>query len=180
MKTCKMCNEEKPLDNYYIAYRYKEKDYFGSYCIECDKERSKKYSDDHIEERRERQRAWRERNRDKENQRNREYRLNNAKKVKLARSKYNKENVDALREYQRASKMNDPEKFKARELLNGAVRSKKIIKPDHCSLCGKGGKVDGHHEDYSRPLDVIWLCRACHMGIHNEAWMSEKLSAQSN
>lgn len=54
------------------------------------------------------------------------------------------------------------EKTKARELLNHAVKSGKIIKPTNCSCCGKIRKVTGHHPDYSKPLEVIWLCYECH------------------
>jgi len=32
--------------------------------------------------------------------------------------------------------------------------------------CGSPG-VEMHHVDYGRPLDVIWLCRACHLDEHH-------------
>lgn len=54
------------------------------------------------------------------------------------------------------------EKTKAREILNGAVVSGKIIKPTNCSQCGKLRKVTAHHDDYSKPLQVKWLCYECH------------------
>jgi len=55
-----------------------------------------------------------------------------------------------------------PEKYKARWALQYAVRSGKVIKPKFCSSCGVEGKIQGHHHDYSKPLDVIWLCKKCH------------------
>ena len=57
---------------------------------------------------------------------------------------------------------NNPEKKKAHQLLNDAVRAGKIIKPEHCSECKKKRKVEAHHEDYDKPYDVDWLCRECH------------------
>ena len=35
----------------------------------------------------------------------------------------------------------------------------------NCEICGNP-KVDAHHDDYSRPRDVRWLCRAHHRQHH--------------
>jgi len=57
-------------------------------------------------------------------------------------------------------------KHEARVLVGHAVRTGQLLKPDACSKCGSGEKIEGHHEDYSDPLDVIWLCRVCHLEHH--------------
>lgn len=28
------------------------------------------------------------------------------------------------------------------------------------------GQIEGHHEDYARQLDVVWLCRTHHRRLH--------------
>lgn len=53
-------------------------------------------------------------------------------------------------------------KNNARRILNHAVDHGEIPKPDNCSVCGASGRIEGHHLDYDRPWDVIWLCRRCH------------------
>lgn len=47
-----------------------------------------------------------------------------------------------------------------------AVRTGLLIRPDRCSDCGRKRKVAGHHDDYTKPLDVRWLCYPCHIGFH--------------
>jgi len=48
-----------------------------------------------------------------------------------------------------------------------AVDSGKLVKPDNCEECGKPQKnLHGHHEDYEKPLEVIWLCPICHRAKH--------------
>lgn len=61
---------------------------------------------------------------------------------------------------------------RCRNALTRAVKSGKIQRPDTCSDCGKGScQIQGHHEDYSKPLDVIWLCRVCHGRLHRKVVM---------
>lgn len=52
------------------------------------------------------------------------------------------------------------EKDKARKALRIAVKNGLVIK-GLCILCGSDN-VQGHHEDYSKPLDVVWLCDSDH------------------
>ena len=53
----------------------------------------------------------------------------------------------------------------AKDAVNNAVRSGKLIKMP-CVKCGSI-KSQGHHPDYNKPLEVIWLCHEHHHEIHN-------------
>ena len=59
-----------------------------------------------------------------------------------------------------------PEKYKARTMFGNAVRAGKVVRAETCVWCGLEGKTEGHHEDYSKPLDVAWLCPPCHRSEH--------------
>lgn len=48
--------------------------------------------------------------------------------------------------------------------LQSALR-RGLIEREPCAVCG-ADKVDGHHANYDRPMDVIWLCRAHHVAEH--------------
>lgn len=58
------------------------------------------------------------------------------------------------------------DKRAAHVLLGNAVRDGRVMKPKSCQICAAGGRIDGHHDDYTKPLDVIWCCRKCHIEIH--------------
>lgn len=47
----------------------------------------------------------------------------------------------------------------------GVYKRRGVLRPEPCEACGSSA-VEMHHEDYTRPLDVIWLCRACHLSLH--------------
>lgn len=64
--------------------------------------------------------------------------------------------------YARRFKAAHPEKYAAHRAVALAVRRKKLIRPEFCESCLKRCKVQAHHDDYSKPLVVDWLCRACH------------------
>ena len=64
----------------------------------------------------------------------------------------------------RASQKKYPNKEKARVTVHNAVKRGKLQKRP-CEVCG-ASRVDAHHADYAKPLDVRWLCRRHHMELH--------------
>ena len=53
---------------------------------------------------------------------------------------------------------------KARIAVRCAIARGELIRPLQCSSDAPehNGRIEAHHPDYSRPLDVVWLCSACH------------------
>lgn len=64
------------------------------------------------------------------------------------------------------NKVRFPEKTRARQLVAAAVKSGALKPQFLCSGCSINIATDAHHEDYGKPLEVIWLCRSCHQKIH--------------
>ena len=53
--------------------------------------------------------------------------------------------------------------------VRAALKSGELVRPDSCSRCGRSGVasdgrsiIQAHHHDYSKPLEVEWICSACH------------------
>lgn len=59
-----------------------------------------------------------------------------------------------------------PEKNRARRAVLRAVKSGKLVRQP-CIHCGATENVEGHHHDYSKPLDVRWVCFRCHREIEH-------------
>ena len=66
----------------------------------------------------------------------------------------------ALAQYQIRSRERDPLKYIAHYTAKNGVRDGKISRKD-CFYCGDP-KTQAHHDDYSKPLDVRWVCFKCH------------------
>lgn len=59
----------------------------------------------------------------------------------------------------------NPTKKNANMAVDAAIRSGVLEKPGRCQGCGRSGKdtrLGSHHYDYTKPLDVVWVCAACH------------------
>jgi hypothetical protein len=57
-----------------------------------------------------------------------------------------------------------PDRYRAQTKLNNSLRDGKVAKQP-CAVCGNP-KVHAHHYDYSKPLDVMWLCAIHHHRGH--------------
>lgn len=52
----------------------------------------------------------------------------------------------------------------AQRTLRYYIETGRMIRPLKCEECGcSGRKIEAAHHDYSRPLDVRWLCKSCHV-----------------
>lgn len=67
-----------------------------------------------------------------------------------------------VKEYRKRLEKKNPEKVTARRKLANAIKTGKTIRQP-CEVCGE--KSQAHHEDYSKPLEVRWLCFKHHREI---------------
>lgn len=138
MKQCFKCKQEKELSEFY-AHKETSDGHLGK-CKECTKLDVLEHRKKHVE----RIRAY-DRERGKLPHRVRA----NTERNKLRRKLY-------------------PQKYIARNMVSNAVRDNRLFKPKLCSKCDIEARIYGHHEDYYKPLDVIWLCQVCHIALHTK------------
>lgn len=155
MKKCFKCNEVKPLSKFY---------------------KHKKMSDGHVNKCKECNKIDVRNNRAKRSDYYREYdawRLKNQPQVKERHKAYRKTDSgnEAMRESRDRWSLRNPEKRAAHVILGNAIKSGKVKKPTSCSKCMKFMRsriLHGHHFDYTKPLEVEWLCVYCHIDEHKD------------
>lgn len=60
-------------------------------------------------------------------------------------------------------------KTAARSKIKYSLKCGYITKPKECSICnGTEPRIEAHHTDYNKPLDVQWLCSPCHRKADKE------------
>ncbi len=72
----------------------------------------------------------------------------------------------ALIVIQRNRREREPDKYHARNAVGNALRDKRLFRKP-CEVCGSK-KSQAHHDDYSKPLDVRWLCFKHHREHHGQ------------
>lgn len=136
-KTCNGCGIDKTFDHFYAATR-------GGYCgkcKECTKARVRK---------------------------NRRSRIDYYRKYDRERYLRSGARGDAAPESKRRAKVSwaqrNPEKRRAQVAVSNALRDGRLRR-EPCCVCGEK-KTQAHHEDYGKPLAVIWLCSEHHAAHH--------------
>jgi ribosomal protein S27AE len=96
------------------------------------------------------------------------HRFENIEKVRhydRNRANYS-ERLKASVELTRIWRAKDKRRQKAHSAVSNAIKSGKLIRQP-CCRCGEKKSL-AHHEDYDKPLDVMWLCQPCHTQRHKE------------
>ena len=138
MKQCNKCKEIKSLTGFYTDRS--KPDGLTTYCKPCKNEGIKKYRETDA-------------GRTVQRKANAKYRATEAGKA-VQRKAHTKQ------------RKLYPEKYKARKAVECAIRYGKMTPPDTCSICWHDGKIEAHHPDYAKPLEIEWVCRPCHLAIH--------------
>lgn len=68
--------------------------------------------------------------------------------------------------HNREYRKRNPQKAKAHAMVWHRIRTGELV-PQPCERCGES-KTHAHHEDYTKPLEVTWLCQPCHVARHKE------------
>jgi len=91
-----------------------------------------------------------------------EHRLKNIERIRAYdRKRGNRQ----TKEYRDNYKKKYPNKYSAHWIVSNAMRDNKLFKKD-CEECGSSENIHAHHDDYLEPLNIRWLCAACHNQWH--------------
>lgn len=76
----------------------------------------------------------------------------------------------------RKKRARNPLRSLAHSAVSNALRAGRLKKCP-CEVCGLE-EVDAHHDDYSKPLDVRWLCRTHHCEHHAREIAAKRLAQE--
>ena len=185
MKVCTVCKQTKPVTDFHKLSQKRSNmgDGHTARCKECTKKymqtperlaadkinaaKSRK-KPENIEKATERSRRYLQTERGKESHKKACHKYNQTERGHLLNAERNKKFMqtqafkDAILRY----RAKNPEKRKANSIIRTAIVYGKIHRPSHCTICNKQCVPEGHHPDYSKPLEVIWVCKKCHTHYH--------------
>ena len=86
------------------------------------------------------------------------------KKKKAWHENHREQSSNAVGKWSRSNRI----KKNAHNKVYAALKSGELVKLDYCEICFESGELQAHHEDYNKPLKVVWLCSECHGKIHRK------------
>lgn len=114
------------------------------------------------------QKRYYEKNKEKLYEKTKKWALENKDRIKEYNKKSTRKRVDSgkINNHRTKLKENNPEKLIAKDAANNAVKRGSLKRKLNCEICNKDGLIHKHHDDYSKPLEVRWLCPQCHKDVH--------------
>jgi hypothetical protein len=97
-----------------------------------------------------------------------EWRKNNKDSVRRTseKQKLHKRGNPHYLEWYRQYRLKNREKIRSRKIFNNAIKYGKISRKP-CEVCSSTN-AEGHHDDYSKPLEVRWFCKEHHEQYHHD------------
>ena len=83
-----------------------------------------------------------------------------------AREKYQKENLEKVNEIKKKWAKKNRHKTNATLQVKRAIEKGALVRSEYCDNCKNTAYTEGHHHDYNKLLEVIWLCKKCHTDVH--------------
>lgn len=149
MKVCLECNIEKPISDFYkhaaMADGHLNK------CSICVRARVTKHRKANLEK-------IREYDKQRSNQPHRVKARQEYVKTEIGKQAKTRATVAYNKRY--------PMKYAAHVITGNALRDGKLSSASNCSVCNSTTKIEGHHDDYTKPLHLRWLCEKCHKEWH--------------
>lgn len=172
-RVCRRCKVEK--DETQFGFLKCSKDGINPRCRQCccDSVKRSKKSPEAIANKKKYVAEWQKRNKDRNNAKCRRWYERNLEKARemslVATKKYHQTENGRKKRTQRGTdwEKKNPEKRSAHDRAMYAVKTGKLVRPSSCEKCCVVCKPHAHHEDYSKPLDVVWLCAKCHFYLHH-------------
>jgi hypothetical protein len=93
-------------------------------------------------------------------------RAKDRERVNAYNRRYKKANRDASSAAAQRWKVKNRAAVRAHKKVEKAVREGVLLRPDRCEQCNSEGALHGHHHDYAKALEVVWLCPLCHRQAH--------------
>lgn len=162
LKRCSMCHEEKPTSSF--SADKSRADGLNNKCRQCkaairrkSKDRIREYNKQYLAANPEKRKLWRKKSAPAR-------RKTAAYKLRKARYKRSPAGKATAARAIKKHVMLHPDRDKARRLAKLAIKTGKL-KRLPCEVCG-AEKSEAHHPDYSKPLEVRFLCRFHHLVAH--------------
>jgi len=135
-KKCNICNQIQPITNFYKS---------AAKCKPCNIEYAKQYRLDNIDK-------VRVYDRNRPNHKDRA----EAHKERIANISEDKKKIYTKQKNDWRKRNRD------KQSAHNKAKRANLDKLQHCEHCKENKDLQGHHPDYTKPLEVVWLCASCH------------------
>lgn len=142
MKFCKQCNAKKPCSDFSI--NKKNGDGLYTYCKVCARKNNIVYGQLY-----------------RKSEHGRRVRAKCDKNYsKTSKGKITRRNATKI------FREKHPDRYLCHTKVGTGLKNGSVTRPYKCDHCERETTLEAHHSNYSKPLDITWVCKNCHLKLH--------------